>query len=138
MQSIFQITLLVPDYDEALSFYVGQLGFELIEDTRINDQIRWVVVGVGNGCALLLAKPDNQSEAALIGNQTASRIGFFLGTNDILRDYEAYTEVGVSFIQEPIKHDHGSVAIFEDPFGNRWDLIEHPNGHHFKLTSSIE
>ncbi len=133
MQSIFQITLLVPDHDEAIAFYSGQLGFNLIEDTKIDDQNRWVVVGTDAGCHLVLAKTATASETAAMGNQVGGRVGFFLATDDIERDFELYRGNGVVFVQNPTELPHGKVAIFEDPFGNQWDLIELPHGHRAAL-----
>ena len=129
MQAIFQVTLLVDDYDEGLDFYVTKLGFTLLENTPLNETTRWVVVSAGEGtegCALVLAKPTSIDESAVVGKQTAQRVGFFLRTDDIERDYEVYQSHGVRFLQEPITHDYGTVAIFEDPFGTKWDLVQKP------------
>lgn len=133
MQSVFQLTLLVPDYDEAIAFYVGKLGFELIEDTPISEGIRWVVVKANEGAALVLARAENEAERRAIGEQTAGRVAFFLATNDIDRDFERYEELGVGFSQSPTELPHGVVAIFADPFGNKWDLIQLPKDHRFGL-----
>jgi catechol 2,3-dioxygenase-like lactoylglutathione lyase family enzyme len=130
MDSIFQVTLLVADYDQAVEFYVSTLGFELLEDTRLDESTRWIVVSPskkGQGCALVLAKANNPSEASALGQQTGNRVSFFLLTDDVGQDYKALRSHGVKFVSEPITHDYGTVAIFEDPFGTKWDLIEKPN-----------
>ena len=134
MQALFQITLLVSDYDEALGFYVSKLGFKLIEDSRIDDQKRWVVVSPGSGCAILLAKAVGDQKAS-IGAQAGGRVGFFLGTDDFRLDYDRYRALGINFIREPIETEYGTVAVFEDLYGNQWDLIQHVVGHHFSLAS---
>ena len=135
MQSIFQITLLVPDYDQAIGFYYGKLGFEIIEDTRIDDSHRWVVIGVNGGCNLVLATPENAEQVAVVGQQVGGRVGFFLATDDIHRDFALYKNQEVEFIQNPTRLPHGTVAIFKDPFGNSWDLIELPHDHRAALES---
>ncbi len=135
MQAVFQITILVSSYEEAIAFYVSTLGFELLEDTRISDHRRWVVVSATGGCALVLALPENDAEAQVVGRQTAGRVAFFLGTDNIQRDYNDYLTKGVTFIQAPIVSEYGTVAIFTDPFGNKWDLIQHPPQHKFALLS---
>ena len=127
-QTIASITLVVPDYDEAIAFYVDRLGFALLEDTRLSDTKRWVrVAPPGAETALLLAQADGPDQEAAIGNQTGGRVGFFLHTDDFERDYKAMTANGVSFREEPRHEAYGSVVVFEDPFGNLWDLIQ-PKG----------
>ncbi len=117
---------MVPDYDQAIEFYVQRLGFDLIEDTRIGATKRWVrVQPSGGGCCLLLAKAADANQQAAIGNQTGGRVGFFLQTDDFFRDYEAFNTSGVTFLEAPRQEDYGIVAVFADPFGNTWDLIEH-------------
>ena len=124
-QTIASITLVVPDYDEAIAFYVERLGFALLEDTRLSDTKRWVrVAPPGAETALLLAQADGPDQEAAIGNQTGGRVGFFLHTDDFERDYKAMTANGVSFREEPRHEAYGSVVVFEDPFGNLWDLIQ--------------
>ena len=124
-QLIANITLVVSDYDEAIAFYVDALGFELLEDTQLSDMKRWVrVAPPGAETALLLAKADGPEQAAAIGNQTGGRVGFFLHTDDFARDHAAMLSKGVKFQEEPRHEPYGTVAVFEDPFGNLWDLIE--------------
>ncbi|MEL7110836.1 MAG: VOC family protein [Pseudomonadota bacterium] len=124
-QIIASITLVVPDYDAAIAFYRDSLGFTLLEDTKLGDTKRWVrVAPPGAETALLLAKADGQAQVAAIGNQTGGRVGFFLHTNDFARDHTAMLAKGVSFREEPRFEPYGTVAVFEDPFGNLWDLIE--------------
>ena len=124
-QTIANITLVVPDYDAAIRFYVNKLGFSLLEDTRLSETKRWVrVAPTGAGTALLLALADGPSQTAAIGNQTGGRVGFFLHTDDFSRDYEAMKENGVNFRETPRHEAYGSVVVFEDPFGNLWDLIQ--------------
>ena len=124
-QLIANITLVVSDYDEAIAFYVDALGFELLEDTQLSDMKRWVrVAPPGAETALLLAKADGPEQAAAIGNQTGGRVGFFLHTDDFARDHAAMLSKGVKFREEPRHESSGTVAVFEDPFGNLWDLIE--------------
>ena len=124
-QTIANVTLLVPDYDSGIAFYVDQLGFELLEDTKLSDTKRWVCVAPsGAQTALLLAKADGDAQQAVIGNQTGGRVSFFLHTDDFARDYAAMQTKGVTFREAPRHESYGSVAVFEDPFGNLWDLIE--------------
>ena len=124
-QLIANITLVVSDYDEAIAFYVDALGFELLEDTQLSDMKRWVrVAPPGAETALLLATADGPEQAAAIGNQTGGRVGFFLHTDDFARDHAAMLSKGVKFQEEPRHEPYGTVAVFEDPFGNLWDLIE--------------
>jgi catechol 2,3-dioxygenase-like lactoylglutathione lyase family enzyme len=124
-QSISLVTLVVPDYDEAIAYYVGKLGFDLLEDTPLNDGKRWVCVAPADGgTALLLARAEGPQQAAIVGNQTGGRVGFFLTTDDFARDYAAMVHAGVEFLEVPREEVYGMVAIFRDPFGNKWDLIE--------------
>jgi catechol 2,3-dioxygenase-like lactoylglutathione lyase family enzyme len=124
-RSMGLVTLLVRDYDEAISFYCGALGFELVEDMAQPDGKRWVVVKPGvDGAALLLAKADGEPQSAAVGNQTGGRVGFFLQTDDFARDHAAMLKYGVRFLEEPRTEIYGTVAVFEDVYGNRWDLIE--------------
>jgi catechol 2,3-dioxygenase-like lactoylglutathione lyase family enzyme len=126
-QSLGLISLVVKDYDEALNFFVGKLGFELVEDTYIPEQDkRWVVVRPsGNGGSnLLLAKASNQDQALHIGNQTGGRVFLFLYTDNFWRDYNAFKAKGIEFIREPKQVDYGTVAVFKDLYGNQWDLLE--------------
>lgn len=124
MRSLATITLVVADYDEAISFYVGQLGFALIGDVDLGGGKRWVTVGVDGGAKLLLAKADGAEQKARIGDQTGGRVGFFLETDDFARDHAAFLERGVQLLEEPRHEAYGTVAVFEDLYGNRFDLIE--------------
>lgn len=124
------IALVVDDYDRAIGFYVGVLGFALREDRLLgavpgNAAKRWVVVAPpGAQTGLLLAQAANDAQRARIGDQTGGRVGFFLHTDDFARDYTAMRAKGVHFIEEPRQEAYGQVVVFEDPFGNRWDLIQ--------------
>ena len=119
-------TVVVRDYDEALAFYVGKLGFVLREDTRLDAEKRWVVVAPpgSSESGLLLAKAANATQAAAIGNQSGGRVFLFLVTDDFERDHQRFIAQGVRFIREPRVEPYGKVAVFEDLYGNRWDLIE--------------
>lgn len=124
-QTIANVTLLVPDYDTGIAFYVDQLGFTLLEDTKLNETKRWVrVAPPGAQTALLLAKADGAAQQAALGQQTGGRVSFFLHTDDFARDYAAMQANGVIFREEPRHEPYGSVVVFQDPFGNLWDLIE--------------
>jgi catechol 2,3-dioxygenase-like lactoylglutathione lyase family enzyme len=119
--------LLVRDYDEALEFYVGLLGFKLVEDTVIAAQDkRWVVIAPAGSSesGLLLARAANPEQAARIGNQTGGRVFLFLYTDDFWRDYAAYKAKGVEFVRDPKQESYGMVAVFKDPYGNLWDLLQ--------------
>jgi catechol 2,3-dioxygenase-like lactoylglutathione lyase family enzyme len=126
-QSIALVSLVVRDYDEALQFYVGQLGFRLVEDSAVPaQQKRWVVVAPpGDGsCRLLLARASTPEQETRIGNQTGGRVFLFLSTDDFRRDYEAFTAKGVEFVRPPKEESYGTVAVFKDLYGNLWDLIQ--------------
>jgi len=125
-QQICAITVVVPDYDEALRFYVGALGFDLVEDTPLPDAKRWVVVTPpgSSETRLLLARADNDRRTMAIGNQAGGRVFLFLQTDDFDRDHTAMTMAGVTFLEEPRDDAYGRVAVFADPFGNKWDLIQ--------------
>ncbi|CDZ36396.1 Glyoxalase/Bleomycin resistance protein/Dioxygenase superfamily [Neorhizobium galegae bv. officinalis] len=127
VQSLFLVALIVDDYDRAKDFYCGALGFDCLEDSVQPEGKRWVVVKPkgGEGAALLLAKAATDTQKAAIGNQTGGRVGFFLKTDDFARDHAAMTAKGVHFLEEPRHEVYGSVAVFADPYGNTWDLIEH-------------
>ncbi|MFD9796213.1 VOC family protein [Streptomyces sp. NPDC059070] len=126
MSHIALITLVVREYDEAIAFYTDALGFELIEDTDRGDGTRWVVVRPrGAGAAgLLLARAKNDAERAAVGHQTGGRVGFFLHTEDFAADHARMLAAGVRFKEEPRHEEYGSVAVFEDLYGNRWDLLQ--------------
>jgi catechol 2,3-dioxygenase-like lactoylglutathione lyase family enzyme len=122
---IATIVLVVPDYEAGIAFYCEALGFALIEDTDMGGGKRWVLVSpTGGGTRLLLAKAADEAQTAAVGNQTGGRVGFFLETDDFARDHAAFTRAGVSFLESPRHEAYGSVAVFEDPFGNKWDLIQ--------------
>lgn len=126
-QSLFLVTLLVPDYDAAIAFYCDTMGFSVVEDNRLEDDKRWVVIrpSGGEGASLLLAKAANPDEERAIGRQVGGRVGLFLKTDDFARDHAAYLAKGVLFEEEPRHEAYGTVAVFRDPFGNRWDMIQH-------------
>jgi catechol 2,3-dioxygenase-like lactoylglutathione lyase family enzyme len=125
---IAHIALVVKDYDEAIHFYTHKLDFVLLEDTKIGEFKRWVVVAPSGAkeCSLLLAKAANEKQLASVGNQTGGRVGFFLFTDDFKRDYGKLVNRGVTFVRPPKKESYGIVAVFQDPYGNLWDLLE-PN-----------
>jgi catechol 2,3-dioxygenase-like lactoylglutathione lyase family enzyme len=121
---IATVSLIVADYDEAIAYYCGALGFELVADEPQGDK-RWVVVAPrGNGAALLLARAAGDAQSARIGDQTGGRVGFFLETDDFVRDHAAFLAAGVNFLEAPRVEPYGTVAVFEDLYGNKWDLIE--------------
>lgn len=126
-QSLGLISLVVRDYDEAIDFFVGTLGFRLVEDTPVPEQSkRWVVVAPpGEGqCHLLLARAMNSEQHSRIGNQTGGRVFLFLYTDDFWRDYERYRSAGIAFVRDPKEEPYGTVAVFRDLYGNQWDLIQ--------------
>jgi catechol 2,3-dioxygenase-like lactoylglutathione lyase family enzyme len=126
-QSIGQVALVVREYDEALDFYVGTLGFTLVEDTYIPAQDkRWVVVAPPGASAsrLLLARAMGEEQASRIGNQTGGRVFLFLYTDDFWRDFHAYKAKGIVFVREPKEESYGTVAVFKDLYGNLWDLLQ--------------
>lgn len=125
-QTIARITLVVPDYDDAIAFYRDSLGFELLEDLDMGDGKRWVLLRPRGAreTALLIAKADGAAQAAAIGNQTGGRVAFFLHTDDFARDHAAMLAKGVAFREEPRHEPYGTVAVFADPFGNLWDLLQ--------------
>jgi catechol 2,3-dioxygenase-like lactoylglutathione lyase family enzyme len=129
-QTIDYTTLVVRDYDEAIAFFTRSLGFDLIEDTPSKDrqgrEKRWVLVAPrgSGGTAILLAKASTPEEVSRIGNQTGGRVFLFLHTDDFWRDYNAIREKGVKFTREPKEEEYGTVAVFEDLYGNKWDLLQ--------------
>lgn len=140
MPHLAHIALIVRDYDEALVFYTGTLGFTLVEDTcqpeqdkRPSDSAgiaskRWVTIRAPgapeNATTILLARAATPEQAEAIGNQSGGRVFLFLATDDFARDYAAYTKAGVKFVREPSTHEYGTVAVFEDLYGNLWDLVQ--------------
>ena len=120
------VTLVVPDYDEGIAFFVGKLGFDLIEDTPRGEGKRWVMVAPKGGeTRLLLAEGRGEHQRAAIGNQTGGRVGFFLETDDFDRDHAAFLARGVTFMEAARAEPYGKVAVFRDDFGNLWDLIQY-------------
>jgi len=123
---IAAVTLVVPDYDAGIDFYCGALGFELLEDASLSQGKRWVrVAPKGGGTALLLAKADGPAQEAAVGHQAGGRVAFFLETDDFGRDHAEFLAAGVRFVEQPRRETYGRVAVFCDPFGNKWDLIEY-------------
>ena len=134
-QSLGLVSLVVREYDEAIAFYVGTLGFALVEDTEVPEQAkRWVVVAPPGATEtrLLLARAANPEQTGRVGNQTGGRVFLFLYTDDFERDYRAYKAKGVMFVREPKEEPYGTVAVFKDLYGNLWDLLQprsrQPNG----------
>ncbi len=124
-QQIVHIALVVKDYDEAIKFYIEKLNFTLVEDTVLSETKRWVLVRPqGSECCLLLAKAANEKQKNSIGNQTGGRVFLFLNTDDFWRDYKKMTEDKINFIRPPSEEDYGTVAVFEDLYGNLWDLVQ--------------
>lgn len=126
-QSIVHIALLVKDYDEAIAFYTQKLNFELLEDTYQPEQDkRWVVVAPpgSNGVTLLLARASKPEQEPFIGNQSGGRVFLFLNTDDFWRDFNEMSSKGIKFVRQPVKQEYGMVAVFEDLYGNLWDLLE--------------
>jgi catechol 2,3-dioxygenase-like lactoylglutathione lyase family enzyme len=122
------VSLVVRDYDEALAFYVGKLGFKLVEDSFVPEQNkRWVVIeppGEAGGAKLLLARAVGDDQASRIGNQTGGRVFLFLHTDDVWRDYNAYKAQGIEFVRDPSEAPFGTAAVFKDLYGTLWDLIQ--------------
>jgi len=125
-QNLVHIAIVVRDYDEAIDYYTRVLGFELLEDEPRGPGKRWVRVAPrgDQGASLLLAKAANEEQTSRIGNQTGGRVFLFLHTDDFQRDYAAYSARGVKFIEQPRYEEYGTVVVFEDIYGNKWDLIE--------------
>ena len=122
---ISALTLVVPDYDAALAFYVGALGFELLADMDQGGGKRWVTVAPKGGqCALLLARAVDAPQRAAIGNQTGGRVFLFLHSDDFAADHARMQAAGIAFLEVPRVEPYGTVAVFRDPFGNRWDLLQ--------------
>lgn len=127
-QSIAHIALVVRDYDEAIAFYRDKLGFEVIEDSyRPEQDKRWVLIAPPGsaGTTLLLARASQPEQQAFVGNQTGGRVFAFLATDDFWRDYHAMTASGVVFVRAPSVEPYGTVAVFQDLYGNRWDLLQY-------------
>ncbi len=138
-QSIVHVALVVRDYDEAIDFYVNKLKFELVEDTYQAEQDkRWVVVSPpgSNGVALLLARASKTEQEVFIGNQAGGRVFLFLNTDDFWRDYHRMLAEGITFIRPPKEEDYGTVAVFEDLYGNLWDLLQMNDNHPMVMRMS--
>ena len=127
MNTLAMTALVVPDYDEAIAFFTGALGFALERDDDLGNGKRWVVVGGDGGGKLLLAKAANDVQGAAIGHQAGGRVGWFVHTNDFASSSDRLAAHGAIFTEEPRDEPYGTVAVFTDPWGNRWDLIEHRN-----------
>ncbi|MEP6568104.1 MAG: VOC family protein [Mesorhizobium sp.] len=121
---IATVTLVVKNYDEAIAWYVGRLGFALTDDIDLGDGKRWVTVTPANGARLLLAEAADDAQRSRVGNQTGGRVFLFLETDDFARDHQAMLEKGVEFREAPRFEPYGTVAVFADLYGNLWDLIE--------------
>ncbi|HVR42106.1 MAG TPA: VOC family protein [Thermoanaerobaculia bacterium] len=140
---IAHVALVVRDYDEAIDFYTNRLGFTVLEDTdRAEQNKRWVLVAPGgttNGTSILLARASTPEQAAFVGNQAGGRVFLFLQTDDFWRDYERLVSAGVTFVREPSHEPYGTVAVFEDLYGNRWDLLQYaPRSGPLDLTHPSE
>jgi len=131
-QSIVHVALLVREYDEAIEFFTSKLKFTLVEDTYQPEQDkRWVVVAPPGsvGTTLLLARPSSPHQEAFVGNQSGGRVFLFLRTDDFRRDYDAMVAEGIHFVREPRQQPYGTVAVFEDLYGNLWDLVQFSPGN---------
>ena len=130
MQTLGHVALVVRDYDEALTYFTGTLNFKVIEDTRLSEDKRWVLIAPpgSKGTSLLLARAATPEQLTRIGNQTGGRVFLFLHTDDFWRDYRVMTGRGVKFIRPPSEETYGTVAVFEDLYGNQWDLLELKDG----------
>lgn len=127
-QRIAHVTIVVKDYDEAITFYTEKLGFYVVEDTPLSPTKRWVLVAPSGAreCSILLAKADSIQQEKSVGYQTGGRVGFFLFTDDFWRDYTSYKKNGLKFVRPPEEMPYGTVAVFQDLYGNLWDLLQ-PN-----------
>jgi catechol 2,3-dioxygenase-like lactoylglutathione lyase family enzyme len=125
-QRISNIALVVEDYDDAIAFYTEKLNFQLIEDTDLGGGKRWVQISPpnANGTNILLAKASNEQQQQSVGNQAGGRVFLFLQTNDFWRDYQQMKQCGVEFIEEPRVEEYGTVVVFKDLYGTKWDLLE--------------
>lgn len=125
-QQVAQFALVVNGYDEAIAFYTGKLHFVLLEDTALSETKRWVRIAPpgATGTCILLAKAANEEQSSRVGNQTGGRVFLFLHTDDFWRDYNDMTAKGIHFIREPEQQPYGTVAVFEDLYGNLWDLVQ--------------
>jgi uncharacterized glyoxalase superfamily protein PhnB len=125
VNTLGMIAIVVDDYDQAISHYVNDLGFALIEDKEMTPEKRWVVVAPSSdGAKILLAKAANDTQKATIGNSTGGRVAFFMYTSNFSETYNAYSSRGIEFIESPRQEAYGQVVVFKDKYGNKWDLIE--------------
>ena len=125
MNTLGMIAIVVDDYDSAISHYVNELSFSLIEDNILSPEKRWVVVAPSeNGSKILLAKASTEDQRAAIGNSTGGRVGFFLYTTEFTQTFQSYKSKGIEFMEEPRQEAYGQVVVFKDKYGNKWDLIE--------------
>lgn len=136
-QRIAHIALVVKDYDEAIQFYTERLGFQLLEDTKIDELKRWVVIAPPGAteCCLLLAKAANEKQLKSVGNQSGGRVFLFLFTDDFWRDYKRMLAKGINFVRPPKEESYGTVAVFADLYGNKWDLLE-PNKNNMGVINN--
>ncbi|MBO6866874.1 MAG: VOC family protein [Thalassococcus sp.] len=125
-QRLHAVALVVPDYDQAIAFYIDCVGFRLLDDIDLGNGKRWVRVAPpgDDSSSLLIAKAVEEQQSAAIGNQTGGRVGFFLATDDFARDHASMLAAGVEFEETPRHEPYGTVAVWRDPFGNRWDLLQ--------------
>ncbi len=139
-QAVGYVALVVRDYDEAIAFFTQTLNFTLIEDTRLSEEKRWVLVAPpgSQGTCLLLARAATPEQASRIGNQTGGRVAFFLHTDDFWRDYNAMKSKNVKFIRDPKEESYGTVAVFEDLYSNKWDLLQLKQEQHRRPAGSPE
>ena len=140
-QSIVHVAVVVNDYDAAIEFYTQKLGFDLLEDIYIAEQDkRWVLVSPPNsaGAAVVLAQASGSEQQAFVGNQTGGRVFLFLSTDDFWRDYRQMLANGVIFKREPVEQPYGTVAVFEDLYGNLWDLVEHNTDSRFSQHQMVD
>ena len=125
MNTLGMIAIVVDEYDAAISHYVNDLGFSLIEDKEMTPEKRWVVVAPStDGAKILLAKAATDLQRAAIGNSTGGRVGFFMYTTNFVETYEKYKSRGIEFVEQPREEAYGQVVVFKDKYGNKWDLIE--------------
>lgn len=128
-QHLAYFSIVVKEYDEAIAFYTSKLGFELVEDTRLSPEKRWVVIRPSGSkeTGILLAKAANEDQMAVVGKQAGGRVWLFLHTNDFWKDFNNYKAAGIEFVRQPSQEPHGTVAVFKDLYGNCWDLIQPKN-----------
>jgi catechol 2,3-dioxygenase-like lactoylglutathione lyase family enzyme len=124
IQSLAAVTVLVPSYDDGLAFFRDVMGFEVLEDTALSPNKRWIVVGPSRGAALVLAVPSDERQRPRVGDQTGGRVGFFLHSGDFWADYEKLLKRGVNFLETPRHEPYGLVVVFADPWGGKWDLLQ--------------